>query len=109
MNACASCGCTDERACPGGCVWATPTLCSRCVLEGPHLYGPDALAACFGASERPPGFAEQFPLEQALELGGFEGMIGPTYELDELSAEQLDELERADVDSVRERADWRQW
>lgn len=29
---CRSCGCTDEEACPGGCVWATPAadLCSRC-------------------------------------------------------------------------------
>lgn len=28
---CAACGCCLHRACPGGCVWATPTLCSRCV------------------------------------------------------------------------------
>jgi len=28
---CLSCGCTDDNACEGGCVWATPTLCSRCV------------------------------------------------------------------------------
>lgn len=27
---CRVCGCTDERACPGGCVWAEPSLCSRC-------------------------------------------------------------------------------
>ncbi len=29
---CLQCGCTDERACPGGCIWAnvTATLCSRC-------------------------------------------------------------------------------
>jgi len=29
---CAVCGCTDEDACPGGCVWANAaaTLCSRC-------------------------------------------------------------------------------
>lgn len=29
---CRLCGCTDEAACPGGCVWATPAadLCSRC-------------------------------------------------------------------------------
>jgi len=30
-NACAACGCSDTRACEGGCVWATETLCSRCV------------------------------------------------------------------------------
>lgn len=30
---CGVCGCTDEQACPGGCVWAnaTATLCSQCV------------------------------------------------------------------------------
>ncbi len=27
---CAVCGCTPERACPGGCVWIEPDLCSRC-------------------------------------------------------------------------------
>jgi hypothetical protein len=29
--ACRVCGCTDDRACPGGCSWAEPDLCSRCV------------------------------------------------------------------------------
>jgi hypothetical protein len=28
---CMACGCSDSRACEGGCVWATETLCSRCV------------------------------------------------------------------------------
>ena len=30
---CSVCGCTDEDACPGGCVWAnaSATLCSQCV------------------------------------------------------------------------------
>jgi hypothetical protein len=28
---CARCGCSDSRSCPGGCVWAAPNLCSRCV------------------------------------------------------------------------------
>lgn len=27
---CRVCGCTDERACPGGCEWVEPDLCSRC-------------------------------------------------------------------------------
>ncbi len=30
-HACAGCGCSDSRPCAGGCVWATATLCSRCV------------------------------------------------------------------------------
>lgn len=28
---CASCGCSESRSCSGGCVWATRSLCSRCV------------------------------------------------------------------------------
>ena len=28
---CARCGCSETRACSGGCVWATRVLCSRCV------------------------------------------------------------------------------
>jgi hypothetical protein len=31
---CRVCGCTDERACPGGCIWAEPNLCSRCARRG---------------------------------------------------------------------------
>ena len=27
---CWVCGCTDNHACPGGCYWALPGLCSRC-------------------------------------------------------------------------------
>ncbi len=30
-KACARCGCSETRACSGGCIWATATLCSRCV------------------------------------------------------------------------------
>jgi len=28
---CLGCGCSATRPCPGGCVWATETLCSQCV------------------------------------------------------------------------------
>lgn len=28
---CRVCGCSDNRGCPGGCLWAAPNLCSRCV------------------------------------------------------------------------------
>jgi len=27
---CRACGCTDNRACPGGCSWVEPDLCSAC-------------------------------------------------------------------------------
>jgi len=32
--ACVVCGCSESRACPGGCVWAAPNLCSRCAYPG---------------------------------------------------------------------------
>jgi len=28
---CRVCGCTEDNACPGGCSWVEPDLCSRCV------------------------------------------------------------------------------
>lgn len=28
---CEGCGCSAFNSCPGGCVWATETRCSRCV------------------------------------------------------------------------------
>ena len=34
QGTCRVCGCTDDRACPGGCVWAEPNLCSRCARRG---------------------------------------------------------------------------
>jgi hypothetical protein len=30
-RACRACGCTDDRACPGGCSWVERDLCSACV------------------------------------------------------------------------------
>lgn len=31
--ACGGCGCTDEKACPGGCEWIQPRLCSVCAAD----------------------------------------------------------------------------
>ena len=31
---CRKCGCTDNHACPGGCYWIEPDLCSRCAAPG---------------------------------------------------------------------------
>ncbi len=33
---CRMCGCTDARACPGGCWWVGDDFCSSC------LFGPEA-------------------------------------------------------------------
>jgi hypothetical protein len=39
VRTCRACGCTDSRACPGGCHWVAPDLCSACegkdANEGP--------------------------------------------------------------------------
>lgn len=35
-RACERCGCTQDRACAGGCAWAGPALCSACEVESPH-------------------------------------------------------------------------
>jgi hypothetical protein len=35
---CSKCGCTDEGACPGGCYFVAPNLCSRC--QAPELKEP---------------------------------------------------------------------
>jgi len=29
-GACVLCGCSDERACPGGCAWASREICTAC-------------------------------------------------------------------------------
>jgi hypothetical protein len=31
---CRACGCTDHAACPGGCWWVQPDLCSSCSTDG---------------------------------------------------------------------------
>lgn len=35
--ACRGCGCTDDHACPGGCFWVEPDLCSACAAALPPL------------------------------------------------------------------------
>jgi ParB/RepB/Spo0J family partition protein len=33
-STCRKCGCTDSRACEGGCTWTDPDLCSACAAKG---------------------------------------------------------------------------
>jgi hypothetical protein len=37
---CRECGCTDSLACPQGCGWAQPDLCSVCAAELEALADP---------------------------------------------------------------------
>ena len=41
-RACLQCGCTDGAACPGGCNWVAPSLCSSCGHKAP--YTPQAIS-----------------------------------------------------------------
>lgn len=34
---CRFCGCTDLQACPGGCSWIAPEVCSACADKRPPL------------------------------------------------------------------------
>jgi len=34
---CKRCGCTDDKACPGGCCWVQPGICSQCVTKDATL------------------------------------------------------------------------
>lgn len=41
VRTCWACGCTDDRACPGGCAWAVTDapgedLCTSCQAAGPQ-------------------------------------------------------------------------
>lgn len=37
---CRECGCSDSFACPQGCGWAQPDLCSVCAVEHDVLADP---------------------------------------------------------------------
>ena len=43
MRACRGCGCTQERACEGGCIWVGEELCSTC-LAGARMLEPEGVA-----------------------------------------------------------------
>jgi len=90
---CRVCGCTEERACPGGCAWAdaTETLCTRCYAEtavglgrddltpcaccGGHLTGPDGKSITFWRFTD-----ERFVLmvNAVRRAHGLDLMVGPT-------------------------------
>jgi hypothetical protein len=51
MRSCRICGCTDDRACPGGCAWVAEDLCSACVE---HALLEDNVAGVVSADEACP-------------------------------------------------------
>lgn len=40
LKTCRGCGCTDARACPGGCSWAQPGLCTVCAESANEVKAP---------------------------------------------------------------------
>lgn len=40
VRQCRVCGCTDEEACPGGCSWSQPEICSTCAARQQAADGP---------------------------------------------------------------------
>jgi len=46
---CIGCGCTNERACPGGCSWVAKNKCSGCFdVDGTPLATGSPLGDLFG-------------------------------------------------------------
>lgn len=58
VRTCWVCGCTDERACPGGCAWASPDagvdVCTTCQPPWPATHPPAGKAATGIASASTP-------------------------------------------------------
>lgn len=54
MRACVGCGCTDDRACPGGCSWASldPPLCSTCA-DGGFEYPVEEILPAIACAHQP--------------------------------------------------------
>jgi hypothetical protein len=44
---CRDCGCTDDKACPGGCAWysKSPPVCTSCYVKKQTAGGRAALKA----------------------------------------------------------------
>lgn len=42
---CRKCGCTDDRACPGGCFWVEPDLCASCAVPGYWMHETSGMLA----------------------------------------------------------------
>lgn len=66
VRTCRACGCTEDYACPGGCSWVDPTLCSAC-------HGP-----------------KQPTRAQASEIGRIEARHGPLVVRDSSMPGRLD-------------------
>lgn len=67
---CRVCGCTEMQACPGGCYWVTPDLCSACQVDERDA---NAVVACSGGLLR---IAQERLRQLAEENYSVEGDLG---------------------------------
>lgn len=51
LRFCHRCGCTDEHACPDGCTWAGPALCSACATAAVGLAPAAPIDASLSAAQ----------------------------------------------------------
>ncbi len=52
---CKFCGCTDARACPGGCSWFMHEVCSQCAEAAVRAYAPYPVTYSFITTYMPRG------------------------------------------------------
>lgn len=64
-STCRVCGCTQDHACPGGCHWVEPNLCSACV-ENADQYVEQVIELADGYNNALPTGKAQFEFWQAL-------------------------------------------
>lgn len=72
FGVCRLCGCTDERACPGGCSWVdeTHTLCSSCAaIKAAVLFG-NAKKRAEVASKLGPDLSKAEPIQHPCAVCG---------------------------------------
>jgi hypothetical protein len=79
---CRGCGCTDDRPCEGGCSWAAPNVCSRCIEDCAAEIAVAEVAA-LGLALRSRDFPEEWrrgaelSLAYREEMGRLEGWLDP--------------------------------
>lgn len=67
---CRVCSCTDHRACPGGCWWVEPDLCSACAPDGLSSRLAVVVAELESLAEAAEGRGEIAPAGSGLEAMG---------------------------------------
>lgn len=86
IRICRGCGCTDDRACPGGCSWVlmdfiyanrgtkvipvATGVCSVCAAEADYEWGPMSGMICEAAAQELERLDQAIAAEKKSSLGG---------------------------------------